>query len=163
MQEDTKYWIKKTKVILLIILAAYFFIVALGNLTDYQTNYQFVEHVLKMDTTFNSPNLMWRAINNVTAFHVFYWVIIITEIFAFLILTKGAILLSNKNKKISEKGKSSAIKGLLISMIIWFGYFITIGGEWFAMWQSSTWNGLSSAFRMFTISALTLLILMSKD
>ena len=163
LASNPKLCIKRAKIALVFILALYFLIVVIGNLTDYGTNYMFVEHVLKMDTTFNSPNLMWRAINNVATFHIFYWIIILTEIIATIFLFKGAILMSKKDKKAQEKGLTNSFRGLIISMILWFGYFITIGGEWFAMWQAEIWNGLTPAFRMFTISGIIFLILMHKD
>ena len=37
--------------------------------------------------------------------------------------------------------------------------FITIGGEWFLMWQSRIWNGQDTAFRMFTVEAMILALL----
>ncbi|NPE26932.1 DUF2165 domain-containing protein [Methanococcoides sp. SA1] len=150
-----KEWIKITNTTLVLILGIYFLIAVIGNITDYQTNYAFVQHTLQMDTTFQSPNLMWRSINNETTFHIFYWIIILTEALAALLLLKGSLQMFKKNKS----GQTCAIKGLLISMIIWFGYFITVGGEWFAMWQSSSWNGLDPAFRMFVISGIIFLSL----
>lgn len=159
----TKKIIKYSKAILVLILALYFTIVIIGNLTDYGTNYMFVEHVLKMDTTFNSPNLMWRAMNSPISHHIFYWIIILTEIFAGIFLWIGGIKLLNKKSNIKEKGRNFSIKGLCISMVLWFGYFITIGGEWFAMWQAEIWNGLEPAFRMFVISGIILIALLHKN
>ena len=43
-------------------LAAFFSLIAFGNITDYGTNFAFVQHVMSMDTTFRSPGVMWRAI-----------------------------------------------------------------------------------------------------
>ena len=38
---------------------------------------------------------------------------------------------------------------------------MSIGGEWFGMWMSETWNGLNSAFRVFiTIIAVTIYVAM---
>jgi predicted small integral membrane protein len=37
---------------------------------------------------------------------------------------------------------------------------MSIGGEWFGMWMSSTWNGLQSAFRVF-ITIVGVLIFVS--
>jgi len=161
--EDKKSLIHISKIILIGILAIYFTIVVIGNITDYATNYQFVEHVLMMDTTFSSPNLMYRAISLPIFHHIFYWIIILTEIIISILLWKGEIKLLSKRKKIQEKGEMHAMKGVVLSMILWLGYFITIGGEWFAMWQSSTWNGLDSAFRMFVISGIIFLIIIHKD
>lgn len=161
--QNTKKLIKNSKTILITILAIYFTIVVIGNLIDYQTNFMFVEHVLKMDTTFQPENLMHRSINSPIMYHLFYWIIILTEIIIATLLWKGTIKLWNKKEKIQDKGKTFAIKGMTLSMILWFGYFITIGGEWFLMWQSSTWNGIDAAFRMFSITALIFLIFINKN
>ena len=40
--------------------------VVFNNLTDYDTNYQFVRHTLMMDSTFPGNHDMWRAINQPT-------------------------------------------------------------------------------------------------
>ena len=53
----------------------------------------------------------------------------------------------------------SAAAHLLLGLLLWFLAFITVGGEWFLMWQSSKWNGLGPALRMFTVMALVLLVL----
>lgn len=52
------------------------FIIVLGNTTDYYTNYQFVEHVLKMDTTFPNSQIHYRSLDNPIFFHASYVFII---------------------------------------------------------------------------------------
>ncbi|HEV2930561.1 MAG TPA: DUF2165 family protein, partial [Propionibacteriaceae bacterium] len=47
--------------VLTLITAAYYLLVAIGNITDFGTNQQFVLHVFEMDTTFNDEDVMWRA------------------------------------------------------------------------------------------------------
>jgi predicted small integral membrane protein len=37
--------------------------------------------------------------------------------------------------------------------------FISVGGEWFLMWQSKTWNGQDAAFRMFVVLGIILVYL----
>ena len=32
---------------------------------------------------------------------------------------------------------------------MWFVGFVVVGGEWFLMWQSATWNGQEAAFRFY--------------
>ena len=49
--------------------------------------------------------------------------------------------------------------GLTLGLLLWFLAFLTVGGEWFLMWQSSKWNGLGPALRMFTVMGFVLLIL----
>jgi predicted small integral membrane protein len=44
-------------------------------------------------------------------------------------------------------------------MLLLFGMdYLAIGGEWFAMWQSSDWNGLDAAARNVALAAFTLLL-----
>ncbi len=59
--------------------------------------------------------------------------------------------------------KKWSIAGLIIGIIIWFFGFEVVGGEWFSMWQSSTWNGLESADRIVTFVVLILILLQFKD
>jgi predicted small integral membrane protein len=56
--------IRLAKVTMIGSLASYAFIVAYDNVVDYGSNYQFVRHVLSMDTTFPGNALMHRAITN---------------------------------------------------------------------------------------------------
>ena len=48
--------------------------------------------------------------------------------------------------------------GLLMLVTLFFGGFITIGGEWFQMWKSTQWNGLDPAFRNATLALVTLVL-----
>jgi len=43
-------------------------------------------------------------------------------------------------------------------MLMWLVAFLTVGGEWFLMWQSRQWNGQDTAFRMFTVIGVVLLL-----
>jgi predicted small integral membrane protein len=55
-------------------------LVAINNTTDYYANYLFVEHILKMDTTFPNSSIHYRSINEPILFHAVYIVIIVMEI-----------------------------------------------------------------------------------
>ena len=52
-----------------------------------------------------------------------------------------------------------AALGLYLLIVV----FNTVGGEWFLMWQSSAWNGVSPAARMFTVAGLILIFLHLRD
>jgi predicted small integral membrane protein len=41
--------------------------------------------------------------------------------------------------------------------------FLSVGGEWFLMWQSKIWNGQEAAFRMFTVVGIVLLLLVESE
>src|ERR1700734_1641177 len=54
--------IRTPKILLLAATAFFFTLVAFNNLTDFDSNYQFVRHVLMMDSTFPGNHGLWRAI-----------------------------------------------------------------------------------------------------
>ncbi len=59
--------------------------------------------------------------------------------------------------------KRVAMMALTLSMLMWLVAFLSVGAEWFLMWQSHTWNGQEPAFRMFAVVGLVLLILMQPE
>jgi predicted small integral membrane protein len=137
-------------------------LVAIGNTTNYYTNFLFVEHVLKMDTTFPNSGLRYRSINEPILFHAVYIVIIVMEIgMGFCCLKGGWLLFRNlrKDAHTFHAAKNWGIAGIIIGIIVWFLGFEVIGGEWFAMWQSSTWNGLAAAERILSFLMLSLIFL----
>ena len=71
--------IRLAKVAMIGSLAAYAFIVAYDNVVDYDSNYEFVRHVLSMDTTFPGNALTHRAITNESVWRVAYALIIAME------------------------------------------------------------------------------------
>lgn len=122
--------------------------VVLGNLMDYDSNYQFVKHVLSMDTTFEGNALMWRAITEPWVWTVGYIGIILAEaVFAALGLIGGVKLLLHRDASAAayNRVKAWGYGTYALGFAIWFIGFIVIGSEWFAMWQSSTWNGKDTA------------------
>jgi hypothetical protein len=44
---------------------------------------------------------------------------------------------------------------------VWFFGFMVVAGEWFAMWQSTIWNGQEAAFR-FYVAVLGVLIFVNQ-
>ena len=79
---------------------------------------------------------------------------------------KGALQLFRnvKNDAVAfHASKNWAVAGITIGIVIWFLGFEVVGGEWFAMWQSATWNGLAAAERILSFLMLTLILLHFKD
>ncbi len=136
--------------------------VVFNNLTDYDSNYQFVRHALMMDSTFPGNRGMWRAMNSPAVHAVFYWSIIawesVTMIFCWWGGWRLAINLTG-DASAFRAAKNTAILGLALSLLMWLVAFLSVGGEWFLMWQSKTWNGQEAAFRMFTVVGMVLLLL----
>ena len=47
-----------------------------------------------------------------------------------------------------NRAKVWAVAGLTVGFSLWFFGFLVVAGEYFAMWQSKTWNGQEAAFRI---------------
>jgi predicted small integral membrane protein len=62
-----------------------------------------------------------------------------------------------------DTAKRVPLIGLTLSMLMWLVAFLTVGAEWFLMWQSHIWNGQEAAFRMFTVVGIILLFLMQPE
>ena len=56
--------VRFANIVLVAALAAFAFVVTYDNIVDYNSNYEFVRHVLSMDTTFPDNALMHRAITD---------------------------------------------------------------------------------------------------
>jgi predicted small integral membrane protein len=141
-------------------------LIVLGNVSDYYTNYLFVEHVMKMDTIFPASHVHYRSIHSVFLFNAGYIFIILLEaVMAFCCLKGSWLLFKNikANAVVFHGAKNWAVAGIGIGILIWFLGFEVIGGEWFSMWQSATWNGLSAAERILTFLVLVLILLHLKD
>jgi predicted small integral membrane protein len=155
-----------TKLSLVFGVALFYIFVVFSNLTDYDSNYQFVRHVLMMDSTFPGNHGMWRAINSPTVHTVFYLSIIAWEITAMVLCGWGGLRLAKLLKsdaKTFRKASSLAIGGLALSLMMWLVAFLDVGGEWFLMWQSKTWNGQEAAFRNFAVAGIVLLVLVQPE
>jgi predicted small integral membrane protein len=154
-----------SKILLVWALAFYVSLVVVNNLTDYGSNFFFVSHVLLMDTTFPGNKGLWRAIDSPALHHALYGFIIFVEAaVAVLCWVGGYRLLKSVNDPGGfNRAKGVAIAGLTLGIILWFTGFMTVGGEWFLMWQSEIWNGQNAAFRLVVILGIVLLYLVQAD
>lgn len=155
-----------SKIALIAAVAVFMGVVVLNNIIDYGSNFEFVKHVLSMDTTFPDNKLKWRAMTSPAVHHAFYAGIILWEALTFAGLATAAIKLWNARNSTAaafNAAKSFAVGALTLNMLLWFFAFITVGGEWFVMWQSQIWNGQSAAFRMFACVGVVLIFLKHPD
>ncbi|MDH6629016.1 putative small integral membrane protein [Streptomyces sp. LBL] len=136
-------------------VALYMALVALGNITDFGTNQQFVQHVLAMDTTFKDDDLMWRAVTSKGLQNAAYVAIIVWETLAALVLIYGTWFWARHDQ---DRARRFSTYGLLMVMVLFGAGFLAIGGEWFSMWQSEDWNGLDAAMRVFLLSGVVLVV-----
>lgn len=152
------------KTLLVATVALYASLVAFNNLADYDSNLAFVAHTLSMDTTLPDNSGMWRAIHVPLLHHLVYALIILTECLVAIGAWYAAVRFWRARRDPNEfvRVKYFATYSLTLGILLWFGGFIAIGGEWFLMWQSEVWNGIQAAFRI-TIFLAAVLVFINMD
>lgn len=158
--------LRAAKTSLVFAVAIYYLLLVFNNLTDHDSNYQFIRHVLMMDSTFPGNNGMWRAISSPAWHRGFYITIIVWESLTMILCWWGGLRLARALRAATpefHQAGNLAIIALTSSLLMWLMAFLSVGGEWFLMWQSKTWNGQEAAFRMFTVVGIVLLLLVQPE
>ncbi len=158
--------IRLAKAVMCLSLAAFALLVATDNVIDYGTNYAFVQHVFTMDTTFPDSQLMGRAVTEPRVWAGGYALIIGGEALTGLVLLIGSILMLVRLDSPAARfaqAKTWIVVGATLGFLVWFVAFMVIGGEWFQMWQSKTWNGQELAFRFYMTILAVLIFVMQPE
>lgn len=155
-----------TAAVLVALNALYMLLVAFGNITDFSSNRAFVEHVMVMDTTnFGSPpgvgldpHVMWRAVTTPWLHVAAYVGVIVWESATAVVLLAATISWCRGRCRSRDRARDLSTLGLLMIIVLFVGGFICVGGEWFAMYRSTAWNGLDPAFRNAVLALLALIV-----
>jgi predicted small integral membrane protein len=145
-------------------IGLYMLLVCINNTTDYSANFQFVSKVSGMEDIFSREKNGWRAINSRILQHIFYMFIITWEIMITILVALGVSRMVRvyRGNAADFKNAGKILRtGLFLGIILWFTIFVSLGGEWFLMWQSKIWNGQNTAF-MLTICFMLFLIYQSQ-
>ena len=154
------------KIVMVGSLALFAFVVTFDNLTDYDSNFEFVRHVLSMDTTFPGNALQYRRVTSPALWNSAYWLIIFGEGLTSLTLAAAAVALMRALRSDADRfnrSKRFVLIGAMLGFLVWFFGFMVVGGEWFQMWQSHSWNGQEAAFRFYLTILGVLIFVNQKD
>lgn len=135
--------IRISKATLMLFISFFGLLVMYSNFTDYPTNYEYVAHVLSMDTTSNNPKYSYRAITSPMLHHRIYWLIITLEVLFTVYCLVGTYHLYrniNSSAKKFHEAKKFALIGLMIALFIYYVCLQVVGVEWFNMDESQEWN-----------------------
>ena len=160
---NTRGTTRLSQIVLLVSVAIFFTLVVFNNTTDFDSNYQFVHHVLAMDATFPGNHGLWRALHLSSVQLLFYIGIILWEALNACLLWSGAFILWRSRRSSAQEfyeAKRVGILALTAGLLLWMVAFLCVGGEYFLMWQSKVWNGQEAASRMFLVEACVLLLLL---
>ncbi len=147
-------------------IALFASLVTFGNVTDYNTNFAFVEHVLSnTNSIFPLSTIKYRAITSSALHHAAYHFIIAVEALIALLCWIGAAALARRLRADAaafDRAKTLAL-GLTLGFLLWQVGLMSIGGEWFGMWQSQQWNAVPSAFRFVVVIIAVLIFVAMPD
>jgi predicted small integral membrane protein len=157
--------IRLSKTAMVAAIAFFATLTAFGNVTDYGTNWAFVQHVFSMDTIYPTATIKYRAIDNHALETAGYLTIIAAEALTAILCWIGAarLLTASADAAAFNRAKGFAVTGLTLGFLLWQVGFMSLGGEWFGMWMSQQWNGVPDAFRFFVTILMVLIYLVLPD
>lgn len=155
------------KTTLVFFLAIFCLAVGLNNVIDYDVNFQFVRHILAMDTMhpwFNTDIAIKRSINSPSLQAFFYHLIIATELLAGLLALIASIFMLKNIKHDHHFSKSKNIfliaAGLMLAL--WYFGFNVIASNWFYMWANQ-YNASPTAYDFIIFIMITVLYIMRDE
>lgn len=154
------------KIILLLSSALSLSIVFADNILAYDINFEYIQHIMSMDTTLKHPKLYWRAVHNPILYHACFILIILFEGVSSLLLWIGAyhlIMKIHASPSDFQSAKSWSLLGLLLALILYSFIFFTIASQWFASWQSALWNAKNASLPFIILLGLNYLILVKNE
>src|ERR1051325_2473305 len=110
------------KIAMVAAIAAFATLVAFGNITDYGTNFAFVEHVLSMDSLFPDSTITYRAVTSPALHHAAYAIIIAAEALTAALCWIGALALLRRLRAPAgafNRAKAWAAAGLAAGFLTW--------------------------------------------
>ncbi len=148
---------------LVLMTAAYYLVVAFDNITNPASYWAFVRGVLSQDGLVPDSGFQWRAVD-ATWFQVAGYVsIILVETVTGLLLAYASYRGFRSLKGAAEWAAAQrwTMVGTIAGLAVFFLGFITIGGNWFAMYLNSKFNGLDPAFQNAVMALLTALFVLA--
>lgn len=131
--------IRLSKIVLTGGLAVWVGLVALGNITDYDTNLRTVQSVMAMDRVPPDTTLRWRAVTDPTAQRTAFAAIIVGQALTALAFLAAAALMAANLRTDSirfKRSKAWTAVAVCLGFVVWFIGFAVIASEWFLMWQA---------------------------
>ncbi|WP_133137829.1 DUF2165 family protein [Legionella rowbothamii] len=156
-----------SKIVCVVTVAFYCFLVVIGNISDSAANYSHVVKALSMNDIIPGSSIGYRAITNPILQGLAFAIIVVCESLSGIFCAYGAWILFRARKAPAiafNQAKKWATVGLTCGFFTWQVLFMSIGGEWFGLWMSPVLSGAtSSAFHIFMMILVVLVYLTIKD
>jgi len=139
---------------------AFLLIVGLTNVVDYPTNLAFVREVTRMEDLFSGEAMRWRRVEAPWVHHLLYLCIIIWEIACGALAWLGAWRMwqaRTTDLALFQRASAPSIYAYGGAVLLWFGGFATVAGEWFLMWRGGAVATQGTAFHLTAVFLLLLI------
>jgi predicted small integral membrane protein len=155
------------KTLLVFFMAAFCLSVGIDNIVDYQINYEFVKHVVSMDTMkpwFDASISLKRGTSNPAIHAILFHIIIAGELIAgFLSLYSfWRMIKSTKDDAQFMNAKTPFLVSSAGMLTTWYFGFNIIAANWFYMW-ANVYDAQVPAYNFSIISLLTVIYVMKKE
>lgn len=156
---------KNIKMILVAGVALFLTLAVLGNVTMPDLGTGAVKTAVGMQTTFQHPGAMWRAITSPVWVYAIFGLIVLTEATAAVLCWAGVARMwtARKDAAAFQRATALACVGLGVTAALYFIGWLVICNEWFEMWQSKELNVLPDAFRIFASAMLILFLVGERE
>jgi predicted small integral membrane protein len=158
--------LRKAKILLIVVVALWGFMGALGNVTDWNGTLAAVGAVTSMATFEGGP--VWRATSHPLVAWSGALLIMLSKLLAGIMCSIGALKMWHARAAEGmafNAAKQFALTGCAIAVLMLFGGFIVIAETWFELWRSDVMRGpvLDSAFRYSGLILLIALFVATRD
>ena len=150
--------------LVVLMTAAYYYLVAFDNITNPQSNWAFIQGVLSGDGVNEAAGagFEWHYIDNETFQLVGYITVIACETLTGILLLIGGFtgLFRTRDDVAWAAAQKWTYFGGFLGLGVFFFGFLTVGGNWFIMYLNEKWNGMEPAFQN-SVMTITMLILVT--
>jgi len=149
------------KIILVFLPSLQMFQIALTNAFNFSGVLRETGFVLGMTGTPEAlKGMLWRATDNPVMVYGGSFFIVGTEFLMACLLAIGGYQMWKAralDKAVFNKSKKFVIWGCLAGVVLFYGGFLTIAGNWFFVWTTPTAGALETAYRYATILLLIMI------
>lgn len=159
--------IRYLKIVLVVFVGLQGILYVAGNSANWNAGLETIAYVLSMEGHEAYGSHIVPAITNPVLVTIAFLLILAGELLVGVLSLKGAWDLWNARKGNAHDfnaSKTYAMAGAGMTMVVWFGGFIVIGGALFQMWQTQIGAGaFQNAFTFAAIGGLVLLFVGMPD
>lgn len=136
-----------------------------ANIANWDSGLSVIGYVLSMEGHEYYTVGLFPALTSPVAHTLAFLIILAGEFLAGALALKGTLDLWKARGDGAEafnKAKNFAIAGCAMSMVVWFGGFIVIGGALFQMWQTEIGGGSFDGSFVYAVTAGLVLLIVDR-